>query len=210
MKTKFVLFDFDGVIADSFGAAFETVQTMCPAITPADYQKRFEGNIYEVAHGETFHNESCKHDLNWFDIYIPKLRGKTTVFPGMKEVVHALEKEYVLVIISSTLTFPIEEFLRANNLETHFDWVLGSDVHKSKTEKMNMVFEKYHISGSDCVFITDTLGDIREAEKTHIPSIAVTWGFHMEETLAKGKPYALVHMPEELAAAVASHFSGKH
>lgn len=50
----------------------------------------------------------------------------------------------------------------------------------------------------DAVFITDTLGDIREARECDIDSIAVTWGFHERKTLEKGNPIVIVSDPREL------------
>lgn len=209
VKENFILFDFDGVIADSFKVAFETAQTRCPAITEIDYRKRFDENINEVKHSETFHNDECNHDLDWFDIYIPKLRDEVDIFPGIKEVILKLEEKYILVIVSSTLTFPIEEFLVLHELQNHFDWVMGNDVHKSKTEKIRMVFEKYGVSNNDCVFVTDTLGDIHEAKKLDVSSIGVTWGFSEAGTLEKGNPFRLVNTPQELTDAVVDYFQDK-
>ena len=206
MKTKFILFDFDGVIADSFDLAFDTAKTICPTITKVDYQKRFEGNIHDVKHPEIFHNDECRHDLNWFDIYVPKMKERAKLFPRMKEIIFELEKEYMLIIVSSTITFPIEEFLTLHNFRDHFDWVMGSDVHKSKVEKIKMVFEKYKAEAKDCVFITDTLGDIHEAEKMGVPSIGVTWGFCTPETLQQGKLLKLVDTPDELKDAIIEYF----
>lgn len=207
MKSNFILFDFDGVIGDSWKVAFEAAKVICPGITEVDHKKRFEGNINDVKHSETFHNNDCNHGLDWFDIYLPKMKEGAKIFPGMKELVLDLEKEYTLIIISSTLSFPIEEFLALHDLSSHFDWVMGNDVHKSKVEKIRMVFEKYNIGPEECVFITDTLGDMHEAEEMKVPSIGVTWGFCALETLQKGSYLKLVDTPEELRSAIKEHFS---
>ena len=52
--------------------------------------------------------------------------------------------------------------------------------------------------------ITDTLGDLREASAVDLKTIAVTWGYHDEETLRKGNPAALVDNPAELAPQIES------
>lgn len=207
MKTKFILFDFDGVVADSFEVSFETGKVLCPMITEGQYRKRFEGNINEVLHLEDFHTQECRHDLKWFDIYVPKMKEKVKIFSGMKDVILELEKDYTLIVISSTISFPIEDFLDSHELRSHFDWVMGNDVHKSKVEKIKMVFEKYGVGPQDCVFITDTLGDMHEAEKMQVPSIGVTWGFCTPETLQKGTYLKLVDTPEELRSTINEHFS---
>ena len=38
-----------------------------------------------------------------------------------------------------------------------------------------MIFQEYGISENECVFITDTIGDIKEAKHLNIPCIAVNW-----------------------------------
>lgn len=209
MKTKFILFDFDGVIADSWSAAFATAKTIHPNVTEDDHKRRFERNIHESSKDtETYHDETCNHELDWYTIYFSKIKELgTPIFPGMMELILELEKDYNMIVISSSHSFPIEEFLVEHNLRSHFDWVMGNDVHKSKVEKIKMVFEKYGVGPQDCVFITDTLGDMHEAEKMQVPSIGVTWGFCTPETLQKGTYLKLVDTPENLKSAISEHFS---
>ncbi len=88
---------------------------------------------------------------------------------------------------------------------------MGADVHTSKHEKIKMVFEKYGISASQCIFVTDTLGDMREAKAADVGAIGVAWGFHSRETLAKGEPFRIVERPEEISPAISAYFaSEKH
>lgn len=134
------------------------------------------------------------------------MKKDVDIFPGMKDIIFELEKKYKLIVISSTLSFPIEEFLASHDLRSHFDWVMGNDVHKSKVEKIKMVFNKYNIGAEDCIFITDTLGDMSEAEEVKIPSIGVTWGFCTNETLQTGKAISLVNTPDELKSSIDLHF----
>ena len=163
MKKSFILFDFDGVIADSFRPAFEIQKMIYPHLTEDIYRKRFEGNINDWEEPINVHTEECRHDIDFFTEYIPRMKKEVQIVPGMKEVVFELEKSYTLVVISSTITSPIQEFLEGHDLANHFAQIMGNDVHKSKVKKMKMVFEKYGVAAKDCIFITDTLGDIHEA-----------------------------------------------
>ena len=47
-------------------------------------------------------------------------------------------------------------------------------------------------------FITDTLGDIKEANKVGIESIGITWGYQDKAKLQKGNPKKIVDTPTEL------------
>jgi phosphoglycolate phosphatase len=134
------------------------------------------------------------------------MKNEVKIVPGMKEVIIELEKHYTLVVISSTITSPIQEFLGGYDLASHFAQIMGNDVRTSKVEKVKMVFEKYGVEARNCVFIMDTLGDICEAEKMGIGAIGITWGFHTPETLLRGKPFLLVEKPKELLTAVTDYF----
>jgi len=202
--TKTILFDFDGVIVDSFGACFEVSRTIHPILTEEAYRRRFEGNINH-AFTTLDHDERCRHDIDFFDEFRPKL-AQASVFPGILDAVDELHKEYRLVIVSSTISAPIREYLEGHNIAGHFDDILGNDVHTSKVEKIKMVLQKYAAEPGNCVFVTDTLGDMREAAEVGISSIAVSWGFQKHATLEQGKPFRVVDKPADLATAVRAYF----
>ena len=68
-------------------------------------------------------------------------------------------------------------------------------------DKFNLIAEKYGVENKDMIFITDTLGDIREAEIAGVPTIAVTWGAHDISYFTREQHTNLVKIvdtPEEL------------
>ncbi len=203
---KYLLFDFDGVIADSYGLAFEINKMICPRLSEKDYRRRFDGNINDWEDPVNGHTKECRHGIDFFAEYIPRMEKEVKIVPGIKEAIIALEKNYFLVVVSSTITSPIQNFLEKAGLADHFAKILGNDIHQSKVEKIKMVFERYGIIPDDCVFITDTLGDMREAAKMGVGAIAVTWGFHFPKTLRQGKPFRIVEKPSDLITAAADYF----
>ncbi|MFA4833654.1 MAG: HAD hydrolase-like protein [Patescibacteria group bacterium] len=205
MKEHFILFDFDGVIADSFNLAFEIQKMICPHLDEDAYRKRFDRNINDCKE-PIHHTEQCRHDINFFAEYVPRMKNEVRIIPGIKEIIIELEKNYKLIIISSTITSPVRDFLLDHGLDRHFTEIMGNDVHESKVEKIKMVFEKFSAKPNDYIFITDTLGDMREASHFSIDSIGVSWGFQEREALLKGKPFRLVDKPSELLTAVSDYF----
>ena len=205
-KKKFILFDFDGVIVDSFAPAYEVNKMICPSSSEEEYRRKFEGNINDWTKGVFTHDEKCNHSIDFFAEYIPKMKN-VGIVAGMDEVIKTLAQSYTLIVISSTLSAPIQELLEKYNLAQYFTEIMGNDVHKSKVEKMKMVFQRYAISNKECVFITDTLGDMREALQTEVATIGVSWGFHTRETLMKGQPFKIVESPSELVSAVSGYFN---
>lgn len=210
MAGKFVLFDFDGVIADSFGIASALALRVCKRNTPDTYRSAFEGNIYDTYASDGSRQdhegqEECNHDLNWWDEY-QKSFATVTPFDGICDAISAVSEEYSLAILSSGSRDFIDPFLKAHGIARHFSDVLDVDVHTHKTKKIEIIFDKYGITAADCVFITDTLGDIREAGSHGMGVIAVSWGFHSRATLEKGVPFRIVERPQELPDAVNDYF----
>ena len=207
---KIVLLDFDGVVADSFQCAFETQKGICPHITSEEYKKRFEGNLNDWKEVESGHTEDCRVGVDFFSEYIPRMKAEVQIFSGMKEVVEQLASQYRIVTISSTLSAPIEEFLDRHGIRNCFADIFGNDVHKSKTVKIGMVFEKYGVTAADCVFITDTVGDIHEAKQMEVDALGVAWGFHSASQLLNAGAYAIVEDPGMLTSAIGEYFKNEN
>ena len=75
-------------------------------------------------------------------------------------------------------------------------------------EKFHKIFEDFSARPEDCVMITDTVGDVLEAEAAGVNSIVILWGYQKQvhfENLKKD--IALVGSPEELPAAVEKFFT---
>lgn len=70
-----------------------------------------------------------------------------------------------------------------------------------------MIFDDFNIAAPDCIFITDTLGDIKEARVAGVDSIAVSWGYHSLATLELGNPLAVADKPSELPNLVRTFLS---
>lgn len=202
-----VFFDFDGVIADTFSAAFFTASVECKHITEEKYRAKFEGNIYNSSHEDGLVHDKCAHDIDWWEVFYPKFQ-LAHPFPGSIRAVQDLAENYRLAIISSNISSPVVEFLKRFDAAHYFEDVLGGDVHRSKIEKVNMLFARYELAPEHCVFVTDTLGDMREAEKAGVASIGVSWGFHDRARLEKGNPFKIVDHPHELPGAVDAYFAG--
>lgn len=210
MKKKFVVFDFDGVVADSFKAAFEVNKMIFPSITEELFKKRFEGNFYDWEKSVNLRVDEVRNEVDFFGEYTVKLKNEVKIFSGIKEAIADLAGKFELIIISSTISAPIVELLAKNGLDGYFLQVMGSDVHKSKVEKFKMIFKEYGIGFDDCVMITDTLGDMREAREVGVSSIAVTWGFHSLEVIRRGRPVSVVEKPSDLLGIINKYFEGEY
>lgn len=201
-KTGLIFFDFDGVIADSFAIAYETNQKIHPGMTEDEYRGAFEGNIYEwikkVSH-------RARAGIDFMTEYEREVH-RIDFFKEVKDVIPRLAEKYLLAIVSSTTTQLIKRFLERERVIQYFADILGADVHESKHQKIQDLMAKYQVSPRQCVMITDTTGDIREARTAGVDAIGVSWGFHSPETLTKANPVAIVREPAELPKVINTYF----
>ncbi len=193
-----IIFDFDGVIVDTFSVCYGIRNKVHP-ISEEEYRAHFEGNINEAI------KKINKPILNFWDQYIPLLMGSKPN-EDMVNLIKKLSKKYSLAIVSSSISQPIKSFLESCGIDTCFEDILGNDVDHSKVKKLQMILDKHKVQPADVVFVTDTLGDIKEGQILGIKSIAVTWGFHHLHTLQKGNPYRIVTTQKELFESIEEYF----
>lgn len=182
---KVIIFDFDGVIADSLSCALEIAQKINQKTTLNDFRKRFNGSITDVKRNKTdkyidFDKELYKN--------IEKYRIKFNAISTLKKI----SKKHKLVIITNTSDYIVKTFLKSHNIYDLFDKILDIKVSKSKVKRFEMIFDEYNIKADNSLFVTDTLGDILEANVLNIPTVAILEGFSEYKELLKGKPLAII------------------
>ncbi|MEM0465597.1 MAG: HAD-IA family hydrolase [Candidatus Pacearchaeota archaeon] len=183
---KVIVFDYDGVIEDTYEQNFELFQKQFLGLTKEEHKKLYDGNLHEQ-------KEKLRHRDTGFDVSesMDNLREKLIIKPEIREELIKLSKEYILGIISSGKSKGINTYIKNNRINV-FSFVYGSDIHKSKIEKFKIVMQDYNVSSNEIVFITDTLGDILEANKLNIRTIAVDFGYHEKERLYIGNPFKII------------------
>lgn len=201
-QTKLILFDFDGVLADSL-AMYEksmilTFQTMGrPIVTNrAEYLDLFEDNLFDglIKKGvdlEEFFRASTA-------IARPDVPKIPEPFFQMIPVVKALKDRHTLLIISSNGTETIRNTLVRHDFLDCFAAILGADFNFSKKEKIEQVILLHQADRQQTYYVGDTTGDIREAKQAGVKTVAVTWGWHNRERLRLADPDYLIDTPEEL------------
>ena len=122
----------------------------------------------------------------------------------IRALIESLSNSAALYIVTSMQTSDVTNYLKTHNLLPFFRATYGIDIDVSKTNKFNLIMKKEDRLPSQCVLITDTIGDIREATACRIPSIAVLWGYHDKETLLRGNPVAIVETVDELKETIAT------
>lgn len=172
----------DGVILDSLELALKTLMAQFPTMVAADYKQIVCGNFheelakFELTHARKSETEAEKQTRQ--NIWA-KTKSTCRLYDGVYDFLKRLhEHGYVLTINTSALTRNCIPTLQKNNIAHLFDFVATAEVSKSKVEKFAMIKDRYGVDKSDMLFITDTLGDVREAYIADVSTVVVTWGAH--------------------------------
>ncbi|MDO8592641.1 MAG: HAD family hydrolase [bacterium] len=196
---KAVIFDFDGVIHDTLQLAYKINLKIYKNISLEEYKDFFNGNVYE-------HKKVTVAATEKFFAAQNREFKKLVIKEHIKEGLEKLKKDYKLFIVSSNMGKTLDNYFKNNKLTHIFTEILGRDFHESKVEKFRHLMKKYCLAKKDCLFVTDTLGDILEANKIKLKTIAVDYGFHGRERLRRGKPLKIISDFKELLPAVKDYF----
>lgn len=205
MHKKIVLFDFDGVIAHTLKYSFDIHKKVNSDFSWAEFQDMSEGNFFD-GYKEKLQSGKHVHPEYFQEEYQEQLQALSIEKSMGEEIKKLSSSGYVLFVVSSTNTKYIREFLEKEKILSYFKDILGSDVHLSKVIKIQSILYSESILPNQCVFITDTVGDIKEAQKCKVSSIGVSWGLHSKEKLEKEGAYTVLVSPDELMKKIFSFF----
>lgn len=191
---KAILFDFDGVIHDTFEFHRGKIKEFTGVeLSPQEYRDQHNGNFH-------YSDNNFVQSVDWFGYrdYVYTDQAALPIRKDIRKTLLEFGRAYMLFIVTSGGTKNISDYLGNNGILKIFEEVLGAEHHRSKVEKFKYIFDKYTLKPEQCYFVTDTLGDIIEANEVNIPTIAVDFGFHDRETLERGKPEKIVSSFHEL------------
>ncbi len=209
MARALVIFDFDGVIADAFDQVWGLFQeffarhNFTKVSTKTAFRNLFFSNFYESTEALGFdicHTPELQREMKeaLHERYNPR------IFAGMKKSIQTLADTYCLAIESSNYHEPLVRVLRKECLEKAFTFIVGADEDVSKTKRLKKCIEA--VKPHKVLFVTDTVGDIKEAKAADIPVVAVAWGYQSYPQLKKEEPLAVVRTPQELVQTIRRYF----
>lgn len=180
MKNKVIIFDMDGVLIDSIPFARSFFLAGHPDVTDEMYNEIHSGNFHEEVKkysyfkkGETEEEKNIRHQQ------YAEIKSRTPIFEGILELLERLHnQEYILALNTNAYERNCLPILKNSKILHLFDFIATAELSKNKVEKFKLIREKYNVNKKDILFITDALGDVKEAKIADVNTVAVTWGVH--------------------------------
>ncbi len=193
---KYVVFDFDGTLADTYSEMKRIAEEELN-ISEDDFDRIRKDGLREMIRRSDM--SVCQFYNMAFNIK-SKLNGISGVklFPGITEVLVKLKSEYGLGIVSSNSEENIERVVSENGLNETFDFIHSDSSFFGKHKVLKRMCGKLKVGPEEVVYIGDEDRDVVACKKNGIKCIAVTWGFNAEENLKKESPDFLARRPADI------------
>ena len=201
-----VLFDLDGVLADSRAPiASSTNEALAAHGLPPRLDSELHAMIGPPLH-ETFtalvgEERTPALVATYREIYWRRAVVETPVFDGIPEVLAALAGHPLAVATSKPLAIA-EPLLRALGIRNHFAAVCGPPLDHDVPKAEVVTAALAALGVSEATMVGDTAYDVEAARANGIGVVGVLWGIGGEADLAGAD--ALVATPRELLAYLGS------
>lgn len=203
---KVIIFDLDGVLFDSVNLMNDYSMSSFPELTIKEATDLHRENIHEAIRKlDKKPKEETETERLERDKHYTERKMSTPMYAGIRELVEKLSQDYTLVINTSGMRANSVVLLEQEGIDKHFSYFGTKETHPMKVEKFKMIAKEFGQEMSQMLFITDTLGDVKEAAIVGLPTIAVTWGMHSQEYFTE-EPHsnlvAIVQNVEELGETI--------
>jgi HAD superfamily hydrolase (TIGR01509 family) len=180
MKNKIIIFDMDGVLFDTGNIAKESLLKSHPGMTEEMFQDINSGNYHEGLKKYAYLKKiETEEERKQRSILYSKQKSEMPMFQGAKELLEALYKNnYIITLNTNAYDRNCIPLLERFNIKKLFDFLATADISKDKVEKFKLIEKKFKVDKKEMLFITDALGDVRDANTAGVSTIAVTWGVH--------------------------------
>ncbi len=204
----YLIFDFDGVIGDTWDVAVAThVQygsepTREAAI--AEMHRYFNTRPHHTR-THTLTPEQMAAEYKWTSEF-----GKIMhelgfgLFDEFVKEIEALDTPYKAIVSSGSQNYVLPALAKTNINPTH---ILAFEDHHSKEEKIETICTDWGVTPKDVYYFTDSLADVYELQHFIAPDklIGVAWGFCGREQLLKElQPEYILEKPSDITRVLKS------
>ena len=223
VSVRAILFDLDGTLVQTREASWQlfeqTNREFALGIDTRDaFFELFRENLFRSLAARCDDPERFAAVKRHF-VDLLRTRYAPPLVPGMGDVVRALAARFTLVVLSTNTTETIRRILTDAGLAHCFAHVFAGDVEPDKAVSMRRFLNDagYRLGrrcspeydeagpsrfepGDEVVLITDTVGDVKEAQSAGVRAFGVAWGMHGESELRAAGAERVALWPQELCA----------
>lgn len=205
-----IIFDFDGVLADTLNDLIQFGQEVCDELGIKHVVKKHDLSNLETMSFASF-GRACEVPEHLVDEFVKNClkrfaekKSPPAIYNGLSKILRYFAINHTLAIITTNSSQNVNAFLIEHGLDKCIQAVYGIDIPGSKAQKISIARDQFSAETErESVFMVgDSLSDINAAKEASVTSVAVTWGHQSLEHLLRGNPNYVVHFPGDLIAII--------
>jgi len=189
---KYLVFDFDGVLGDTFESSVKAQVAMgrFPDIETAHADVlRYSRNKPHHTRDHSMTEKDLAEEYDWIKRYGEEMQhADFKLFDEFIDEVEKVQNTRIGVVSSGSELYVKPAIEKTKLFPTH---IFAFEQHHSKEEKIELICKDWGIPVEDVYYFTDTKADVLELQglipKDHI--IGCAWGYLGEEELAELLPH---------------------
>lgn len=201
---KIVLFDFDGVLADTLTDMLRFAGEACaelgyPCLPTAGDLDALETMSFDHYGRQLGLPEKKVKEFTQLCLERFNARAEPpAIFPGMAEVLRELSGSYRIGIVTGNTAQAVRRFLEWHGLDGMVRVIVDVAQPGTRADKIARAAGEIGNGGEEVYFVGDAVSDVHAAAQASAKSIAVAWGHQSSRRLeAAGADY-LVQEPTDL------------
>ena len=216
-----IIFDFDGVILDSFPDQFKWFRHICgvlhkdfPYSSLDEFRKDYREPVYPGMYTFLGFDWLAEKETIWREYNNHKANADIKIFEEINAVIKTLfDKGYTLAIASSNTNEAIYRHLKEHGLTGYFKVIVGKDdlpvengepLIKPHPACILLALDKLSCKPDDALYIGDHPCDIIAARTVKdylgkaVPVMAATYGYAAKRDLLNLNPNYVADSPEDI------------
>ncbi|HPV88047.1 MAG TPA: HAD-IA family hydrolase [Bacteroidales bacterium] len=204
MHIRYILFDFDGTMADTIDLAFAIYNRIAPEynrkpLNPEEKRMIAAGKPQNLLKQFGMSPQKLAAIILRIKKEIHKFMPELKPYDGISQVVQEIKNSgYRLAIITSNSRSNVNLFLQNNGMDQQFEFIYSGKNIFGKDKVFKRMFRKKNIAPAEVIYIGDETRDIEACKKVGIPIIAVPWGLNNREILSTLHPDQMALSPAEI------------
>ena len=203
-KYEYLIFDFDGVIADNLDLAIKGINEIgnrynLPQVkNKEDIDSFFDTYLFESLKKYGISDEDIR---KFYDEHTQYMLDNSSMFYSHPNAIRQIRDLNVKKgLITSTHLQTVRNTLGKEGftLEDLFSISIGREVKKKKNQKIEDLLEVENIQNQNALYIGDMISDILYCREVPIDIACVNWGYNSEDKLKTFKPNIIINSISDL------------
>jgi phosphoglycolate phosphatase len=200
---RYVIFDFDGTLADSGDVAIRAINKMSEnhgfeSISEKDIPKLRKMSVRERCGHVGVNPLRLPLLANEYYGIFSEMMSEVDLYPGIEDLISRLHGEGAeIAVISSNSESNIRKFLKMKGIDIINEVICSNNLLKKHMIIRSLLKQK-GLNPEDVIYVGDETRDIKASRKAGVKVIWVDWGLDLEEKAKSENPDYKVSDPAEI------------